>query len=465
MNGDVSYSPSVIYTPVVKEKTCGDFPEVDTSKSLTLTELINIGLENNPTTKYAWANAKAAAFAYYASKSLYLPNVNLQEDGVSEDTKYRYRSIKGALVDTGNVGGLAGYSEYLSSTLSVQYLLFDFGTRSATVQSAKDALLSSNWEHQFTLQQVIYNVCKAYYDELEAKAFILSSTENLANAKTSMDSAEAQFNAGIKTKVDLLQAKANYLNAQLDLENRKANEKVTRAKLAQTIGLAANVPIDVDEIPFKIEPKDIQEGIDTLIETARLQRADLAGQEALVMQKQANIDIAIGNALPTLSFDATFNQSRFTKSPLVYSHDYAAALVLDIPIFQGFSDYNSIREAKAEYESAYYSWRNSEELLLVEVITAYTQYVTANTNLTTSEEYLQFAEESFNGVLLGYNEGIQTIVDLLSAQNVLADARARQIQARASWLRAIVNIAFTTGLLGINAEELSISTNEIKGKL
>lgn len=459
MTGDVPFGPTLIIAPELREAPCEDNAHVDIEQEYVLGELIDMGLENNPLTMRSWASAKSQAFAYYQTESLYLPVVDVKETAIVDDNRlWIVNRLNNSILGATSMG----YSEQWSSVLAIQYLLFDFGTRTAAVQAAKQALLASNWQHHFVLQQVIYDVSTDYYNYLEAKAFVESSKKNLENAKTSLDAANAQFIAGIKTKVDTLQAKTDYFNAELDLQDRKAQKKVAMARLARTLGLDPDTRLKVKDIPYKIESRPIKEGIEELMERARSQRADLASYEAIVWQKVAQQNVAWGQALPTVKADINLNNTGFSKSPVGRTRDYSVAVVIDFPLFNGFFDYNEIRRRKEDYETAYYDYRNTENNLLVEVITAYYQYVTSDQNLKTAAEYESFAEESYQSVLQGYKEGIQTIVDLLSAQNTLADARARLIQSRAVWLRAIVNIAFTTGVLGVNADELSIATPEMK---
>ena len=42
------------------------------------------------------------------------------------------------------------------------YLLLDFGGRNATAELALHTLYSSNWEHDYTMQQVMLSVLNAY---------------------------------------------------------------------------------------------------------------------------------------------------------------------------------------------------------------------------------------------------------------------------------------------------------------
>lgn len=462
-NGDVAPCPSYIINPEARVAPCLEYPEIDEEKEYKLGELVDFALQNNPNTREAWDVAKSQAFNYYASQSLYLPTVTLDEVEIFDQFSLKSKVPTTSTMTTGVFSGNTfGYSQYLETSLTVQYLLFDFGTRSGTVDAAKYALIAADWNHHYTIQQVILNACISYYNYLEAKALVVANEKNLENSRVALEAAQAGFEAGVKSKVDYLQAKANYYNTELDLQNSIAAEKIAMGQLSNALGLPADVVLKVEDVPYTIQPKPIEEGIEDLIEAAREQRADLAAQEALVYQNLSALKAAWGNFLPTVTADVNYFRNDYQRGTLKWTRDLQALVVLDIPLFEGFRNYNQIRQAQANYDAAYAAWEVLESNVLVTVLAAYYQYVTSNDNLTTTDEYLQYATESFEAVLEEYKAGVQTIVDLLTAELALANARERQITARAEWLKSIVNIAFTTGLLGIDSAELSIAIPEMK---
>lgn len=423
------------------------FMDISARSDLSLADLIDIALAQNPATKQAWAVAKGQAYAWYATYGAYLPTVDVQIEEYNDDSGVTLKA--GDTIAQTPIGMQTGNFQAFSTTLTAQLLLLDCGARAANVRIAERALEVANWQHQFTIQGIIRDVSNNYYSYLEAKALVASNEENVATATLSAQEAQGLFDAGIRTKIDLLQAKTTLANAYLDLETSKGREADTMADLAKSIGVDPSSKLKIEDGGFVAEPAPLQDAVEVLMTQARTQRADLAAQEAFFYQQKAQWEYRIGVALPTLSAFTDLNRTRYSNSPVVKSYDYTSGVLLDIPLFQGFSQYNQIRQAKAAEESAYWEWRNTEEGALVEVVTAYTQYLTANQNLKTSEEYVSFAQESFDATFAGYREGIQTMVDVLNTQNALANARAKQVQARANWLRALVNIAFATGNLGL----------------
>ena len=50
-------------------------------RNLTLSEVVDIGLRNNPATRLSWANARAAAEAYGSERGAYYPTIDGEVTG------------------------------------------------------------------------------------------------------------------------------------------------------------------------------------------------------------------------------------------------------------------------------------------------------------------------------------------------------------------------------------------------
>ena len=77
---------------------------------------------------------------------------------------------------------------------------------------------------------------------------------------------------------------------------------------------------------------------------------------------------------------------------------------------------------------------------------------TATQRVTTSADLLASATQSEEVARGRYAEGVGSILDLLSAQNALADARAQAVQARWNWFAALAQLARDAGTLGPRGE-------------
>ena len=78
---------------------------------------------------------------------------------------------------------------------------------------------------------------------------------------------------------------------------------------------------------------------------------------------------------------------------------------------------------------------------------AYEAKQTDSQRVLTSDELLASATASAEAALARYKEGVGGLIDLLAAENALADARAQRIQARLQWYSSLVQLAHDAALL------------------
>src|SRR5689334_15468562 len=112
---------------------------------LQLAELFDIALKNNPETTKVWWNANRAQAALRMAKSDYYPSIDGKASGMHG------REVKFP-------NGPNTIYTYYSGEISLNYLLYDFGERSAAVSAAKEALKAANWSSDYTIQRVLSRV-------------------------------------------------------------------------------------------------------------------------------------------------------------------------------------------------------------------------------------------------------------------------------------------------------------------
>lgn len=451
---------------VVKEFSCGGCNALivpDANTPLSSGELLDIALQNNPSTKEAWHNARAAAFLYQSSKSTLYPSVNLQETLAFTDNHFGGNSsLFGASGAKGVTGGkpagiiasnvasgntLQGYVQSLNSDLGISYLLLDFGGRMASIKAAHQALLAADWTHNRTLQDVMIAVLRAYYAYLNDKATVEARRDNLHDAEKSLDAANRQFESGINTVVDLLQAKANYFNAQLLLQEAIGQRQTALGQLATAMGLPANTLFETESLPEKLPVEEAMQDMNQLMAVAKEKRPDLSAAYALYRRMSALVTVARSAGLPTLNAFGTVENTNFFNRSRFNSYFYQGSLSLNIPIFNGFYYVNQTRSAEEQANAAYERFKELESNILLEVLTSYYALETSVKTMQYSQEYLQFAQKAFDAALESYEYGTQTILQLLTAQVALANARAQFVQSRTQFVTALANLAYNTGMI------------------
>ena len=456
--------PYSSYKPVFKEekisKTYDSFlPEDFEGRKLTLAELIDVALLNNPQTKKTWSDAMAAASAYGKSMKDYLPEI----DGIVTWERQRNTFINETIPDqvastTPIRKAVPFYRTTGTPEMMISYTIFDFGQRKYTTEKARQALLYADWMHNNEMQSTIELVMNSYYYYQYQRHSLMAYEENLKNAEISLDAAKQKFHTGIASLADVSQAKTSYLQTKMDLIGQKQNVETAYASLANVLGLPSNLSINVEDFPEEIFPQTFLENVEELIIKAKDQRQDFMAMQANVRAQQANVNLAKKRNYPTINSEFDIGKNYYWPHP---NEDYHFTLLfkMTIPIFYGFSLKNAVRQAEAELEKAKALAFQTELQITKDVATAHSDMKNAAETVYCSKDYLLSAEEQYKIALANYKAGTGTILDVMSAQAFLADARAKKVDSQKNWYTSIASMAYATGSLSASLDE------KLKGNL
>ena len=403
---------------------------------LKLPDVIDIALRNNTATSAAWADARAAAASYGAAKGQFYPTLSLA--GTAEALKTVPSNVPVSLT-----------RQFYSATLSLSWLLLDFGGRAGTIGQAREALLAADWTHNATLQNVVLAVEQAYFQYLGTKTLLVAQQTSVKEAQTNLEAAGQRHRVGVATIADVLQAKTALSQTQLTLEATEGQLQTTRGALALSMGLPANVPYDIGLPSDTTVPLGISDSVESLIERAVRERPDLAAQRTQVRAAQARLSVARSAALPSLSVSGNTGDTRFiSNSPS--GNSYIGLVTLSVPLFSGGAQVYNIKAASAAVEAATQRAAGFEQQVIYQVFNSYYALHTATQQVRTSTDLLASATQSEQVALGRYRAGAGTLIDLLTAEAALAAARAQSIQARFSWFIALAQLAHDTGILGLD---------------
>ena len=152
------------------------------------------------------------------------------------------------------------------------------------------------------------------------------------------------------------------------------------------------------------------------------------------------------NRLPSLQLDGTGGRF-YTPSLPQGGYSYNIAVGLHIPLFAGFSRIYDQRQAAALADAAAARSDALSQQVVFEVFSSYYALQTADRRVRTSEDLLASAQLSNEVALDRYKAGVGSVLDLLTAQSALADARAQQVMARLAWNTSLAQLAHDAGIL------------------
>ena len=418
----------------------------DRIQRLTLPDIVELGLRNNPETRLAWANAEAAAAAYGSARGEWLPTI----DG--DVSAQRIKTVASA-------GRVSVEQSVLAPSATLSYLLLDFGGRTGRVSGAKQRLLAAGFTHNAAIQDAVLLIEVSYFQYLATRSLLEAQRTTLAEAQANLQAAEERRRVGLATIADVLQARTAASQAQLDLQSTEGNLQTTRGALALALGLPANLPYDVDSSAAAVPVAALADSVNALIASALEGRPDLAAAEAEARAAQAAIGELRSDLLPSLQFSATGGRTYATTIPNG-ANSYNLTLGLSIPIFNGFSRQYDLKGAQYLAEAARARSQSLRQQVVFQVFSAYYALQTATRRVHTTEVLIGSAEQSNEVALARYKAGVGTVLDLLASQSALASARAQRVDARLAWSVSLAQLAHDAGVLDPRGENTLRLTND-----
>jgi outer membrane protein TolC len=313
-------------------------------------------------------------------------------------------------------------------SLTLNYLLLDFGGRGADVDEARQALYEADWSHNAAIQNVVLLVEQQYYAYLNAKAQAAAAEISLKEAQQNLAAANGRHAAGVATIADVLQAKTAASQAELNLESAQGQIQTIRGSLATALGVPATIPVEVGELPTDINVDQAIETVDRLIQAAETVRS---------------------SGLPALSLTATASRPYYYSPGGTFSaNNYSGAILFRFPIFTGFQKTYDTLQAREEVHVSQQQAQTLEDQVLLQVWTSYYSVKTAAQRVKTARDLLASATQSEEVASGRYKAGLGSILDLLTAQSAYASANAQEAQARSDWLLSMAQLAHDTGSLG-----------------
>jgi outer membrane protein TolC len=410
------------------------------ARAYDLPAVVDLALRINPQTRHAWYAAQAAQAQLGQSHSADYPKIDAEGEG---------GYLKLPIQFPGQT--LVIRNEAFLPQIKVTYDLLDFGRSAAAQRGAREQLIAANFAFDRALQDVVFNVEKAYYVLAAAKASVSAAQANLKLARTSLGAVLERHQMGLATAPQILMAKQVEAQAVFDLENARSMVHDAEASLAQAIGFAADLPINVQGADRVKVPPTLADDVEKLIDDAVRKRPDIAAQIAAVRAGDAAIDRARSEFYPEVEIGGNYGQVIWSYTVNGGNRQdlnqpfYGALLRLRWDLFTGFDRYYGLLNATAQRNESRSQLKSLEVDVIASVWKAYYNFLSAKKKYAASEALLIASEEAYEANLESHRHGLATITDLISSERDLMTARYTLVQTKADLLVSSSALAYAVG--------------------
>ena len=385
---------------------------------LALAAVVDMALCNNPQTRTQWASARAQAAQVGVSMSSYLPTLT----GQAAESRSRT-----------SVAGTTTAATQKNLNVTASYLLYDFGGRAASVETAQQLLLAANAVRDETLQNIYLSAVQAYYTLLSARASVQAYEVAEVAAEKSLKAALARTQAGTATLADRLQAQTALSQAKLNRIRAAGDDATAQGTLASIMGFDATQAFELAppaSAADTVAEQDaaIEQNIGKLIADARQNRPELRAAKAQIKAAEAQLAAAKASGLPSISLNGAVAQSQASASANT-AHSQSIGISLSVPLFTGFKNTYQTRAAQAQLEGKVADRDRIANQIALDVWKAYQALLTNSQAVRAANDLLASAEQSERTISGRYQAGLGNILDVLTSQSALASARQQQVSA------------------------------------
>jgi outer membrane protein TolC len=432
-------------------------PALDSGRHYTLPELIDIAQSSHPETRIAWNNARNAALAAGIAQSAYLPRVTASVVGGRTNANGQSTSL-GATLDTSTTG------TGTISALSLQWLLFDFGEREATVEAAQQLSVAANIAFTAAHQRVIHEVCIAFYALAAAQAQVETAEQSLRNALDVNAAATERHKHGIGTVIEVNQARQASAQARLAEVRAKGGAQDAYLALVSAMGISPLTQLKVADVSHRALSGSMLQPVERIVSEALARRPDVLGAYAAQKASAASVRAAEADFRPKLFMSATgsYNSGHLGVSAIppagqqqpptfnVASNRWGSTVIVGVtvPLYDGRVRDSVLMQAQANADKAAATLDRVREEAVRQIVAAQNTLETSLAAHDASIALAQAAQTSFDAAFDAYRHGVGSITAVTLAQTQLLQAQAASNDAHSAALAAAATLAFATGALG-----------------
>lgn len=386
---------------------------------VTLDEAIRRALDVQPAIIQAQGAQRNAGASQRAAFGAFLPTVSLS-GGSAHASGNRFNSATNQIVSgptsTSYTGGL-----------SFNLTLFDGFARFASSNAASASAAAADAGYVNQRFQVTLATKQLFYNALATEDLVHVAEAQLRQAQQQMDIAVQKLRAGSATLSDSLRSVVDLGNARLALLQAQANLLTAQADLGRQIGVDQPVRAAADSAlpPF---PDTAALRVDAIAHAPQVSQADAQAHAA-----QSQVTVARAQYFPTFSAGYSNGYTGFDapwSSTSSYVNNWSLRFSVSLPIFNGFTREQQLVTADVQRDVAVAQAADTRRLVgaqltqqIAALQTAYTQIDIAAANVAAGTEDLRVQQER-------YRVGAGTILDLLTSEANLTQARTTLVQAR-----------------------------------
>ena len=431
-------------------------------RPLTLAEVERLVEVNNPSLKAAASQVEQAKSAVLAAISAWYPTVNLTANGLPqylEGEQYRNPDFINSQTINPQTGDPLQspntYTQQWSANFAaqVQWNLID-PARVPQISAARDNFEKASDAYLIALRELRLQASTSYFQLQRQDEQVRIGQQSVRASLISLRDARARYQAGVATKLEVLEAQTQLSRDRLILTDGLAGQSQSRRSLAALLDL----PQDVT--PTAADPSRVlgvwQPSLQESIIAAYAFREELDQFVLDISINNSNANAALAAVQPVLSifnrFDTGKSQGQSRRTGSIDMDDYnwnysnAVGLSATWAIFDGGRARAQYRRNKQRAEESKFNFATERDRIRTQVEDSFFSLRRASQNIHTSASEVLSTSESLRLARLRFQAGVTTQREVVDTQRDLTSAEVRYANAINEYNTSIAELRRRTGL-------------------
>lgn len=400
---------------------------VSATGSWSLDSCINYAINNNVDVRAALLDRYKGDLSVVEAKDRFLPTLNASASenwsfgrGLTADNTYANRN-------TSSFG--------IGAQLSLP--IFQGMSALRQLRQAQASLPVLDLRVNATRDQVTLSVISYYLQALYSQELVNVAIEDLRLSNVQLTRQEDLLTAGKVPEVDVLQAKAQVAENEMNLVNARNNYELAMLDLARALELKETEGFSI--LPVETGDEKMIPTAESIIVTALSHNNSILAARANISLADHAISVAKTGYFPRLYFNAGLSSNYYTMSGIPNNpfnrqirDNFAKSMgfSLSVPIFDAFQTRNNIRQANVQKISAEIELDRSENELLKSIRQAHSQAVGARKKYSASVTAVDAAKAALDAMTEKYTYGKANATEWEQSRSNYIKTLSQQVQAK-----------------------------------
>jgi outer membrane protein len=393
----------------------------DTARTISLDDAVKLAQRNSPIAVNARGQLRSSQAGVRSAYAAFLPTIDLQAANSQN-------SPTGVVIDSS--GHVFSGRWQNSQGFSMGLQLFDGLARLYQIRASRANVSAARANEVAQAYQIALQVSQQYYAVLAAKESESAAQAELDQAEQQLAVSRAKVQAQTSTKSDSLRAIIQVGNAQLALLQARSDLQTANATLTRLVGEPYKVTANAaDTLPGPTVELDSAK-------LAQLASVSPAIEQAHASERAAQAQYRVAHAPYFPNISVAYNRARYHSDSSFnlfnsgYNYSGTLRFTVSYPLFNQLQREQDVVIAQVAQQNAEAVAHDAELLAQQNLVSYLGALRTAQQQIDIQQVSVVAAEEDLRVQQQRYQFGASILLDVLTSQTQLTQARLALIQAR-----------------------------------